>query len=488
MDGWTDGFVHSESLAGVRVRRSVIRSFGDSFVRSFPRARVVVKVVVVVVESTHPRVTRVGETPAEMQMSQTRDDDDDDDVVSTHHAVAVLKPSLSSSSSVARAAAVDDSDASSGSEYAGASATLEWIDPPRAVRRVGVGVGGGGFVASFESATEKIGCGRSSVVYRGTHVQSGKMCAVKVFRCDDRLVAMQASREVQVLKIIAASRAASQRKRRRRRRDDADLDLSHGLIQCLGINCNVKQNVISIGFEMMTAGTLAEACQRAGAMVNSPKTAMSVFRSITDALFYLHDVIGVAHRDVKPSNVLLHEDGACKLSDFGLCQPLKRSPPLTRDAADEIRAEEDALSKDSSQSSSPTTSPSTRRALLGTMAYMAPELLSNDPNVPPSASAGDVWSLGLTIFECVVGRSVFDADDGGPIGLFVQICEENIDIAGALPGSDEASRALREGLFRSLCRDAAARATARELKRCPHLSLSSYDKSNVRDFLLSSRG
>ena len=400
----------------------------------------------------------------------------------------VLKPKSSSASSFSSSfsSAVDDSDASSESEYTGGSgaATRE--------RRMGG-------AASFQSATKKIGCGRSSVVYRGTHVQSGKICAVKVFRCDDRLVAMQASREVQILKKIASARGdvASQRRRRRRRRrdvgcdDDADpgpdLDPSHGLIQCLGINCNVKQNVISIGFEMMTAGTLGEACQRAGAMVNSPKTAMSVFRSVTDALFYLHDVIGVAHRDVKPSNVLVHEDGTCKLSDFGLCQPLKRSPPLTR-GADEIRAEEDALSEDSSQSSSPITSPSTRHALLGTMAYMAPELLSNDPNVPRSVSAGDVWSLGLTIFECVVGHSVFDADDGGPIGLFVQICEENIDIAGALPGSDEASRALRECLYRSLCRDAAARATARELKRCPHLSLPSYDKSNVRDFLLSSRG
>ena len=414
------------------------------------------------------------------------DDDDDDDGTTT-----VLKPKSSASSF---SSAVDArSDASSESEYAGASGA-----PARRRRMTNRRVVG--FAASFQSATKKIGCGRSSVVYRGTHVQSGKICAVKVFRCDDRLVAMQASREVQILKKIASARAdvASQRKRRRRRRrrdvgcdDDADpgpdLDPSHGLIQCLGINCDVKQNVISIGFEMMTAGTLAEACQRAGAMVNSPKTAMSVFRSVTDALFYLHDVIGVAHRDVKPSNVLVHEDGTCKLSDFGLCQPLKRSPPLTR-GADEIRAEEDALSEDSSQSSSPITSPSTRRALLGTMAYMAPELLSNDPNVPRSASAGDVWSLGLTIFECVVGHSVFDADDGGPIGLFVQICEENIDIAGALPGSDEASRALRECLYRSLCRDAAARATARELKRCPHLSLPSYDKSNVRDFLLSSRG
>lgn len=416
---------------------------------------------------------------------------------------AALKPSASSfsSSSSVRVVAVDDSDASSagGRERGAAWATLERIGAPPARR---------GFAASFRSATKKIGCGRSSVVYRGTHVQSGRICAVKVFRCDDRLVAMQASREVQILKKIAASRAvASQRKRRRHRRisdddvgrerddDDADPDPdpdpSHGLIQCLGINCNVKQNVLSIGFEMMTAGTLAEACRRAGAMVNSPKAAMSVLRSVTDALFYLHDVIGVAHRDVKPSNVLVHEDGTCKLSDFGLCQPLKRSPPLTRgDAADDddVRAEEDALSEDSSQSSSPITSPSTRRALLGTMAYMAPEVLSDDPNVPRSASAGDVWSLGLTIFECIVGHSVFDADDGGPIGLFVQICEENIDIAGALPGSDEASRALREGLYRTLCRDAAARATARELKRCPHLSLPSYDKSNVRDFLLSSRG
>jgi len=371
--------------------------------------------------------------------------------------------------------AVDDSDASSASEYA---------EPRRA-----------GLAASFRSATKKIGCGRSGVVYRGTHVQSGKICAVKVFRCDDRLVAMQASREVQILKKLAVLRASQKRQRKRRRdeggEEDADPCDDYGLIHCLGINCNVRQNVISIGFEMMNAGTLGEVCQRAGAMVNSPRTAMSVFRSITDALYYLHDVIGVAHRDVKPNNVLVHENGACKLSDFGLCQPLKDSPPLTGGGADDEEAE-GASSEDSSQSSSPMTSfaarsSDQRRALLGTMAYMAPELLSGDPDVPRSASAGDVWSLGLTIFECVVGHSVFDADDGGPIGLFVQICEENIDIDGAVPGSDEASRALREGLYRSLCRDAAARATARELKCCPHLSLPSYDRSNVRDFLLSSR-
>lgn len=130
-------------------------------------------------------------------------DVDDDEMT------AVLKPKSASSFSFSSSTStsVDDSDASSEGEYEASGATLARIGGSPARRRRGRV----GFAASFQSATKKIGCGRSSVVYRGTHVQSGKICAVKVFRCDDGLVAMQASREVQILKKIAAARASQSR-------------------------------------------------------------------------------------------------------------------------------------------------------------------------------------------------------------------------------------------------------------------------------------
>ncbi|MEV0203426.1 serine/threonine-protein kinase, partial [Nonomuraea sp. NPDC050691] len=82
---------------------------------------------------------------------------------------------------------------------------------------------------------------------------------------------------------------------------------------------------------------------------------------------------GVLHRDVKPDNVLLAEDGRAVLTDFGIA--------TTEDEA-----------------------PVTRTGILvGTPAFMAPERAAGGQAVPES----DLWSLGVTLYVAVEGHSPF---------------------------------------------------------------------------------
>ncbi len=105
--------------------------------------------------------------------------------------------------------------------------------------------------------------------------------------------------------------------------------------------------------------------------------AIDIVQAVGDALTYAHDR-GVLHRDVKPSNILLSPDGSIYLADFGLARMAE--------------AGASTLSKD---------------VMLGTPQYISPEQAKGNLELFEST---DVYSLGVVLYELVVGRVPFTAD------------------------------------------------------------------------------
>ena len=106
------------------------------------------------------------------------------------------------------------------------------------------------------------------------------------------------------------------------------------------------------------------------------------YEDLAEALRYIH-AAGVVHRDVKPSNILIGEDGHAVLSDFG----------VSRFTDENLRKE---LSVDATMATDATT---LSRVVMGTANYFAPEVRAG----ATATAAADIYALGVTLFRLLTG-------------------------------------------------------------------------------------
>jgi hypothetical protein len=140
-------------------------------------------------------------------------------------------------------------------------------------------------------------------------------------------------------------------------------------------------------------GSLATRLEQQGPLP-LPQTLLAI-EQVAAALDYAH-VRGIVHRDVKPSNMLLHPDGRVLLADFGIARPL-HLPDLSGGAP---------------ASSGPSrtgddTSLTQAGSAMGTPEFMAPEQVRGGLITP----ATDTYALGIATYELLTGRTPFGGGD-----------------------------------------------------------------------------
>ena len=162
----------------------------------------------------------------------------------------------------------------------------------------------------------------------------------------------------------------------------------------------------------MRTGTCAGVCARG----LTPREALQFAAAIARALAAVH-AAGVLHRDLKPGNVMLREDGSIALIDFG----------LSKDAA---------LALDITETGT----------IFGTPHYMSPE----QGHAEPLDERSDLYSLGVILFEMLTGEKPFRAEN--PMAI-VYKHRKDADPAAAGSSSRPCSR-CSSGCSRS-CRPSA---------------------------------
>jgi len=147
------------------------------------------------------------------------------------------------------------------------------------------------------------------------------------------------------------------------------------------VTWNLEAEKPFVVLQYMARGSLAEEIQRRRGL--TVPEAVTATHGIAVALSNLH-ARGVIHRDVKPGNVLVDDDGSLRLNDLGIA--------ATMNSQDFVRA----------------------TGFVGTPAYAAPEQLSG-----VSCPASDVYALGIILRELVLSRTTGQFDGLGQEALLV---------------------------------------------------------------------
>ncbi len=133
--------------------------------------------------------------------------------------------------------------------------------------------------------------------------------------------------------------------------------------------------------EYVPGQTLSQMAAEQGPL--DPEQARVVLAQAADALAAAH-AAGILHRDVKPSNILVRNDGSVKLTDFGIAR-----------ATADVTLTQTGL-------------------VTGSPAYLAPEVASGGR----ASAASDVWALGATLYHALEGRPPYDMGGNVMAGMY----------------------------------------------------------------------
>ncbi|MDQ0747860.1 beta-lactam-binding protein with PASTA domain [Streptomyces africanus] len=152
---------------------------------------------------------------------------------------------------------------------------------------------------------------------------------------------------------------------------------------------------VYLAMEYVAGCTLRDVLRERGAL--QPHAALDILEPVLAALGAAHRA-GFVHRDMKPENVLIGDDGRVKVADFGLVR-----------AVDTVT--------------------NTTGTVLGTVSYLAPEQIENgtaDPRV-------DVYACGVMLYEMLTGDKPHDGDSPAVI-LYKHLHEDVPPPSAAVPG------------------------------------------------------
>ncbi|MEU7635397.1 serine/threonine-protein kinase [Streptomyces sp. NPDC039016] len=166
-----------------------------------------------------------------------------------------------------------------------------------------------------------------------------------------------------------------------------------------------------IVMELVEGRSLAEAVRDDGPL--TPRRAAEVGLAVLDVLRAAHGQ-GILHRDVKPSNVLISDDGRVVLTDFGIAQ-VEGDPSVTSTGM-----------------------------LVGAPSYISPERARGQKPGPPA----DLWSLGGLLYACVEGVPPYDK--GSAIATLTAVMTEPVE-------PPKSAGPLEDVIYGLLVKDPAAR-------------------------------
>ena len=135
-----------------------------------------------------------------------------------------------------------------------------------------------------------------------------------------------------------------------------------------------KVDSLFIIMEFVKNGTLSDKINKGDL---SAKDASRYMRDLLQGLFYLHEVAGIVHRDIKPDNLLIDENDVLKISDFGVST-------IMENGCDELTS------------------------TAGSNYFLAPEATKG---ASFKGRCSDVWAVGVTLYYLIFKKFPFTSNN-----------------------------------------------------------------------------